>query len=655
MPPNPSSVRVSVGVTGHRNEHTGYANNTAQIERTIASIMKAIDDTANSAPHMLKSESLASTRLHTLLVDGTDQLAAHLALERDWDVVTPLPFGRALNLAINSLPENVDDAQALLNDRRVDDDNTRERAASINSLSKQTHILELADQDNRLTELFLAKLRAPDSFAKAKAFEQESAKRAALAGRIVVEQSDLLIAVWDGQTTANVGGAGDMVSTALDLGSPVIWINPDNPQKWQILYSPESLATYRELESSKDQNAILTEIIYDVLCPENMQESGLAAFLKEKWHDKSSRLTHAFRRVEALFDGGGKPFRSLVQKYEKPSEIAAGSNAKLIEVAKNLPNADASFPDRIGKVAMQNFAWADGVSSWLSDSYRGGMVINFMLSAFAIVGGILYLPLVPPEQKWFFALFEFVLLLGIVIITFRGRKYRWHGRWFESRRVAEYFRHSPLLLIVGAARPPGQWLRGTETSWPEWYVKQSLRGIGLPCAKITASYLRSSLSALLQYHVTPQRDYHSEKSKRLKAVHHNLDRFSELLFGLAILSVATYLLLKGVSAFGLIDSAFVLKLSKTFTILGVFFPTFGAAIAGIRYFGDFERFAAISEITAEKLDAIHNRANLLLEAPDTTLDYGLVTALVHAADEVVVAEIENWQAVFGGKNISVPV
>ena len=89
--------------------------------------------------------------------------------------------------------------------------------------------------------------------------------------------------------------------------------------------------------------------------------------------------------------------------------------------------------------------------------------------------------------------------------------------------------------------------------------------------------------------------------------------------------------------------------------LGVIFPTIGAALAGIRYFGDFERFSAISDVTAAKLDAVHQRLTLLLSAPDHALSYAQVSELAHAADEIVVSEIENWQAVFGGKHITVPV
>ena len=107
------------------------------------------------------------------------------------------------------------------------------------------------------------------------------------------------------------------------------------------------------------------------------------------------------------------------------------------------------------------------------------------------------------------------------------------------------------------------------------------------------------------------------------------------------------------SLIGVVPAALAEKTAKGFTFLGVLFPTLGGAVAGIRYFGDFDRFAAISRVSAEKLDAVHRRACLLRDAP--TLGYGRVADLAHAADEVVVSEIESWQAVFAGKHFTVPV
>ncbi len=660
--PPPPKVRVSVGVTGHRAAHPLYSANSLRITDAMAAIFDAIDQAADSAPRLLGPESRAPTRLHTLLVDGTDQAASKLALQREWELVSPLPFGQRLNLAINALPDNAKDARALIAGVDPENPETMSRVEGIQTVARQARLFQLADQDEAIAALYLEHLEDRNDFSKAQSFALESAQRAALAGRILIEQSDIIIAVWDGKSAANVGAAGHTVASALDLGAPVIWINPADPENWRILHAPESLALEANEAKQKNRKEELSAFIKSRICPDEAMEAddshahrGIAALIGEKWHDRSSRLIHAYRRIEALF-GGEKPrFRSLVQTYEKPVDIAEGSGAGLMRAANDLPGADQELAIKIDRDALQNFAWADGISARLSDHYRAGMIANFLLSALAIVGGILYLPLVSPEQKWGFALFEFILLLAIVIITYRGQKYRWHGRWFETRRVAEYFRHSPLLLMLGFARPPGRWPRGTETSWPEWYVRHALRDIGLPRTVVTSGYLRSTLTALLEHHVKPQRDYHTQKAKRLNAVHHNLDRFSELLFKLAILSVAIYLLLKGGSALLLLDAGLVARLSKTFTVLGVMFPTFGAAIAGIRYFGDFERFAAISQITAEKLEAISDRIALLLTAPDTALDYHRATELLHAADDVVVAEIENWQAVFGGKHITVPV
>jgi len=320
-----------------------------------------------------------------------------------------------------------------------------------------------------------------------------------------------------------------------------------------------------------------------------------------------------------------------------------------------LPGGDKPFADRIKASVIARFAWADAISSHLSDTYRGGMIINFLLSAAAVIVGVAYLPLTEGAVKWPFALLELVLLSAILVVTNVGQRRHWHGRWFETRRVAEYLRHAPLLLALGAARAPGRWPRGAETSWPEHYARHALRETSLPRAIVTPAYLRHALTTLLDTHVTSQRDYHHAKAKKLATAHHNLDRLSEAMFQLAVAAVLVYLVMAIGGAIHLLDHKSVSSAGKLFTFLGVALPTLGGAIAGIRYFGDFERFAAISEITAGKLDAVHARIQVLLAADDGAMDYGPVAELAHAADDIVVSEIENWQAVFGGKHITVPV
>lgn len=654
--PSPLPVRLGVAVTGHRAANPVYAANAGAIAATLADIFDLIDQQVADTVALQGNWPLAATRLHTLFTDGTDQVAAGLALTRGWELASPLPFGRALNTAVNALPTTLEDARALLAGGDPADETTRHRAAAINSFADQAHVLELADQDDAISTLYLSMMEQPDDLTRAQSFTIAASKRAGLAGKILIEQSDLLVAVWDGVSTSTIGGAGQTVAAALNLGAGVVWINPAQPARWRILHAPESLTRPGTADDDPRRAVELADIIRNALCPDGEAMGrnspairGIDGLTKAVWRDSSSRLTHGYRRIETMFGGEGRPFRPIVQHFVRPDDPGAGTWGPLLSAANGLPGAEPGFSERIRAIAYTNFAWADAISARLSDKYRGGMVVNFLLSGLAIVGGIAYLPFASPDQKWMFATAEFLLLLTIVAITMRGRAKRWHGQWFETRRVAEYFRHSPLLLILGVARSPGRWPRGTDTSWPEWYVRHALRSLGLPRIRMTNAYLRGALDLLQVGHVAPQRDYHAQKAKRLRSVHHKLDTCSNSLFVMAIASVALYLALV-VLAPGLAE-----KGAKLFTLLGVLFPTFGATIAGIRYFGDFERFAAISEVASERLGIIAQRIATLQNADDRHLTYDRVAELAHATDDAVIQEIENWQSVFAGKHVTVPV
>ena len=127
----------------------------------------------------------------------------------------------------------------------------------------------------------------------------------------------------------------------------------------------------------------------------------------EHWRAHSNPLAHAYRRVESLFgaDSNGSRFRKLKQVYETPDAIASGSAAEMMTAARALLRSDPQFVDKIDTGVLRRFAWADGISARLSDSYRGGVIVNFVLSSMAILGGIVYLPFVSADHKWLFALF----------------------------------------------------------------------------------------------------------------------------------------------------------------------------------------------------------------------------------------------------------
>jgi hypothetical protein len=655
--PAPPSVRLSLALTGHRVDNPGYAANEATIAKVLAAIFDGIDAAVAAEPPLLGLGRVAPTRLHNLFADGADQLASDLALKRGWELVAPLPFGHALNRAINAKPVDAAEARAILAGAGDLSAETRTRADRIATLEARARTFALADQDDAITTLYLAKLERPDDGRAGDTFAAHCSERVGMAARVMIEQSDILIGIWDGASHVFVGGTGHTIAAALKLGAPVIWIDVNAPERWRVLRTFEALATLHEPPG--DRAGALPALVRDALRPAASKEPAarqdIAVLDTESWRARSDPLWHAYRRVEALFGGEGRALRDLRQTYESPEAIATGSSAELLGTLRALPGADPDLTAKIEVDVLQRFAWSDGISARLSDAYRGGMIANFVFSALAIVSGIAYLPFSLSRHTAIFASVEILFLVAILGVTWLGQRRRWHKRWFETRRVAEYFRHSPILLALGVARAPGRWPAGAETSWPEWYARYGLRDVGLPKVAVTRAYLHKALTELLDTHITRQRDYHQAKARRLTNVHHNLDALSERLFALAVLSVGCSLLLVEAGATAVVSHATVQAVSKWLTFLDVLLPTFGGAIAGVRYFGDFERFAAISEVTANKLEGVHARIRPLLAAPEAALDYRLIADLAHAADDIVVTEIENWQAVFGNKNITVPV
>jgi hypothetical protein len=654
-------LHLGLGVTGHRDTHPVFHANRDRIDAALANLFALIDTAVAEQSARAAPCEMARPRLHSLLAYGADLVAFGQARARGWDCVAPLPFGLALNSAINAQPETVADMEALVSGKTANDGSVQTRADRIKAAAAVSRLYQLADQDDGVADLFRAHLASPGDGAAAQAFQVAASDRAAIAGRVMIEQSDILIGVWDGRTRGAIGGTRHTITTALEQGVPVLWINAAAPEEWQILFTPESLAAPVKPDVA-EQVAQLKRLIEAALLPLDGDESlhpvqfGLTALQSEKWRARSNGYFQAYRRIESLFgDPKGWHFPSLSQDYETPDAIAQGTARPLLAEARILPGIDGPIVDQIENNIFRSFAFADGVSSYLSDAYRGGMITNFILSALAVICGIAYLPFATLEDKWMFALVEFLLLSLIIAITFVGGRRRWHGRWFETRRVTEYFRHAPILLLLGVARSTGRWPRGSETSWPEWYARQVLRGIGLPQMVVTTDYLRAALHLLRRRHVIPQRDYHRSKAARLERTEHRLDKTSQRFFILAVISVAIYLVVEIGASLRWFSPHIAHDVAKSFTFLGVMFPTLGGALAGIRYFGDFERFAAISEITSEKLGAIDQRIDVLLRGENNAISFTQASALAHDIDEIVVTEIENWQSVFGGKHITVPV
>jgi hypothetical protein len=124
------------------------------------------------------------------LAEGSDRIVAEAGLAAGFDLEVVLPLGRA---------------------EYVHDFETQESRARLEQmLARASAVFELAGT----------------------ADERPCAYEAA--GFVMLANIDLLIAIWDGEKPAGIGGTAQIVSRAIADGVPIVWIDPANPNAMQI-------------------------------------------------------------------------------------------------------------------------------------------------------------------------------------------------------------------------------------------------------------------------------------------------------------------------------------------------------------------------------------------------------------------------------------
>ena len=101
-------------------------------------------------------------------------------------------------------------------------------------------------------------------------------------GRVILEHSDLLMAIWDGNAAAGQGGTGQVVREALDAGLLVVHIDPAAPAGARLrLHLTEGVDRERPIgELARHVQSLLFPHIASVDAPKELRD--YQAFLREK-------------------------------------------------------------------------------------------------------------------------------------------------------------------------------------------------------------------------------------------------------------------------------------------------------------------------------------------------------------------------------------
>lgn len=224
-PPHPPLV-LRVGVTGHRPDpkkcsdpdQTDLFKLAGQIFERIADAFDGVADT-HADVFALSSDAPGAQRRGTLrvvsaLAAGADQWLAKTAVDPGYELQCPLPFRR----------------HEYRHDFKGDDESAKKYDEL---LAKATAVCEL---DGRIGTDAKGD-RLPDN----QSYEA--------VGRLLLDQSDILVAIWDGHDSQGKGGTGQVVSEALDRGIPVVWIGWAPKHEWRLLDLPG--ASSNGLKTSK--------------------------------------------------------------------------------------------------------------------------------------------------------------------------------------------------------------------------------------------------------------------------------------------------------------------------------------------------------------------------------------------------------------------
>ncbi len=164
------SSTITVGITGHRPNrmHVGAGEIARQLRLILSCIRSGVGD-------RVQRFALSA------LAEGADRLFADAALALGYQLEAILPF------AISDYETTFEDS------------------------STTPHFHQLLGQAAKVTEL-------PGKLGKSTtAYEA--------VGRATVSESDIVLAVWDGQPAAGRGGTPEIIEQAMRLDKPVVWIN----------------------------------------------------------------------------------------------------------------------------------------------------------------------------------------------------------------------------------------------------------------------------------------------------------------------------------------------------------------------------------------------------------------------------------------------
>lgn len=447
-------------------------------------------------------------------------------------------------------------------------------------------------------------------------------------GRLVLAQSDILIAIWDGEPARGRRGTTDVVAEAIARHIPVIHINPDGSQAPILLWSGlhEEIPDQPSIDGTG--RAPLDKalpMVIGALCapPQDGELSSLRSFLD---HD-GERRESCFAWPLLLVATGARSLKAA--QFRTPSFRAARSYfAPIIEPFQQL----GDFGQKLTGALAYRFAVADASASASGLQFRSSFVTNFSLAATAVLlalSGLFF-----PDLKAWLITAELLVIALIIVNTRRDVKCNFHKLWINRRHLAERLRLLGLSATLGRLSLRDVEDGTTFPGWVTWYARPTARELDLPPGHLDKEYLaRVRESALLL--IDDQVSYHRSNARVMAHTNNTLHRIGDWLFIGTILFCLAFLAAK------IFASAPVeilgISLTAIVTLPTAFFPALAAALYGFRMQGDFAATSERSRLIAARLRKLRH------SLAQDSLTYGRLVERIRRLSEIMLSDIHQWQ------------
>lgn len=654
--PPRAPIAFRVGIIGHRPNRLPAGENSLDALRStlryvLEQVRAAVVDFASvDDAKTLYSGDQPVLRAVSSLAEGSDRIFAEEALDLGYRLLCPMPFHQN-EFEADFAPKN---------------------ALESRSLERFHEILERA------------RARGPDGLT---VFELDGDRHAegaayAAAGRVVLNQSDLLIAVWDGGGAAGGGGTAQTLREALQFHVPVLWIHSNAPHAWRILNGIQDLqpAELDQVETANSapldpaatrtgmSDAIRTVVSEELVLPAPAFSPNWASIVRahavQYFQERKPALNIAFV---------WKTFRSLVVDWRLriPQIIVGDFEAQIDsgwpinrtpEVTPSNNRASSQrqptpVEDWVNRQLRGHYAWADKRGDLYADAYRSSYILIYLLSAAAVFMALLPMAaqLHHGTVKSTSVAFELVILLLIVLLLWLESTRHWHERWMEYRLLAELIRQVRILIPFGGGRPfprvPAHLgiYGNLDQTWMYWHMRAISRATGIPNEKITPRYVHDCLDyvgKIVGVGAAGQLQFHHQAERSSHRMRHRLHVASTVLFFLTIVSIATHFAL-GLPWLHAVEQQYP-SIDGWLVLLAATLPALGAALAGIANQGEFARLAKRSaamagafEEFAEQIRALESEA----ERGEKLLSLARVGQLAAKIAEVMVDEVSDWRVI----------